>query len=287
MTLQRLQKVLAAAGLGSRRSCEELISQGRVSVDGRVVGRMGVKVDTDSQEIRCDGERVRPARKVYFLVNKPKGVVCTNDDERNRPRVLDLLPHRAERLFTVGRLDAGTEGLLIVTNDGAFTQRVAHPRHGITKTYHARVRGRPGNEALTKLLDGLWIDGRKCRAVHARVLGRKRAESEIELIMQEGRKHEVRRMLACVGHGVLRLQRVRIGALEDPDLRPGKWRKLTPAEVKGLLDFKPETRARPRPAVSIPRERHGVHGRKKKGKMSRSTNRHRRGTHSAPSQRAR
>jgi len=187
----------------------------------------------------------------------------------------------------VGRLDAGTEGLLIVTNDGEFAQRVAHPRHGITKTYRARVRGRLDKEDVARLLDGVWIDGRRCRAVDARVLGRKRAESEIELTMQEGRKREVRRMLAAIRHGVLRLRRIAIGNLEDPGLRPGKWRKLTPAEVKGLLDFKPETGARSRRTASLPRERRGLRGRKRKGKASRSADRRGRGTHSAPSRRAR
>ena len=253
MVLERLQKTLAAAGLGSRRSCEELIAQGRVTVDGEVVTEMGTKVDAAVQNVCCDGERVRPARKIYFLVNKPMGVVCTNDDERGRPRVIDLLPHRAERLFTVGRLDANTEGLLIVTNDGSFTQRVAHPRHGITKTYHARVCGRVSDAVIRSLLEGVWIAGDKCRAIDVRILQCKRAESEVEVVMREGRKREVRRMLASLGHKVMHLRRVRIGNLSDPDLRPGKSRKLTPAEVQELLDFKLEKKhGKPRGARAKP-----------------------------------
>lgn len=245
MALERLQKVLAAAGLGSRRSCERLIEEGRVTVDGEIVVQMGAKADPQRQDVRCDGERVRPARKVYYLVNKPSGVVCTNSDERGRRRVIDLLPNRAERLFTIGRLDANTEGLLIVTNDGGFAQRVAHPRHGITKTYHARVSGAMTETTKRELLHGVWITGHKCRAVGVRVIKRKRTESLAEITMQEGRKREVRRMMAKVGHRVLHLRRVRIGDLEDPALRLGKWRKLSPAEVKALLDFsKPSRRER-------------------------------------------
>ena len=239
MAAERLQKVLAAAGLGSRRSCEELIAQGRVTVDGEIVTEMGTKVDVAVQTVCCDGEGVRPARKVYYLVNKPMGVVCTNDDERGRPRVIDLLPHRDERLFTIGRLDANTEGLLLVTNDGAFAQRVAHPRHGMTKTYHARVHGRVSAAAISSLLEGVWIAGHRCRAAAARILKQKRAEAELEVTMQEGRKREVRRMLARVGHRVAHLRRIRIGPLSDPELRVGKSRKLNAAEVKELLDFRP------------------------------------------------
>jgi 23S rRNA pseudouridine2605 synthase len=238
MPPERLQKVLAAAGLGSRRSCEVLIDEGRVSIDGQAVTQPGTKVDVDTQEIRCDGEIVRVQGKVYYLVNKPKGVVCSNDDERGRPMVVSMLPHRSERLFTVGRLDSNTEGLLIVTNDGSFTQHIAHPRNGITKTYHARVIGKIPMAAIKELMEGIWIAGYKCRAAEARVLFSKSRESIVELVMQEGRKREIRRMLAKVGHKVLHLERVRIGDLADPDLKPGQWRKLTSEEVKSLLNFK-------------------------------------------------
>jgi len=236
MALERLQKILAAAGLGSRRSCEELILQGRVTVDGEVVAVLGSKADPTRQVICCDGERVRAAKKVYFLINKPAGYVCTNHDERGRPRAVDLLPRRNERLFTVGRLDADTEGLLIVTNDGGFTQRVAHPRHGVSKTYQARVQGTMTSATRRELLTGVWLSGRRCCAAWVKVLKRRTKESLVEITMHEGRNREVRRMLAKVGHRVLHLRRVRIGPVQDPTLRLGKWRKLRPDEVESLLD---------------------------------------------------
>lgn len=236
MSEERLQKVLAAAGLGSRRSCETLIEQGRVSVDGETVTRLGAKVDPDAQEVRCDGEVVRPRRKVYYLINKPRGVVCTNSDERDRPRVVDLLPNRDERLFTVGRLDVSTEGLLIVTNDGRFAQRVAHPRYGITKTYRARVSGLVSDKALDELQQGVWIAGHRCAALSARVLKRRKKDSLVEIVMAEGRKREVRRMLKQVGYPVEELRRTRIGPLTDDSLAPGKYRKLNRDEVRMLLE---------------------------------------------------
>ena len=242
MAEERLQKILAAAGLGSRRACETLIEQGRVTVDGEIVTELGTKADPDTQEIACDGERVRPVRKMYYLINKPAGVVCTNDDERGRPRVIDLLPCRDQRLFTVGRLDANTEGLLIVTNDGAFAQKVAHPRFGITKVYRARVQGHFTGEASRQLEEGVWVAGHRCAAVSVRIAKRKRVESVVEVTMQEGRKREVRRMLNKVGHRVMHLERIRIGNISDRTLRLGKHRKLTREEVEGLLNFKPEPR---------------------------------------------
>lgn len=246
MALERLQKALAAAGLGSRRACEELIVEGRVTIDGERVTELGTKVAPESQEIRCDGEVVRPAKKVYFLVNKPRGVVCTSKDERSRQRVLDLLPVRDQRLFTVGRLDADTEGLLIVTNDGDFAQRVAHPSNGVTKTYLACVRGRAGNATKRELLAGVWLAGRRCRAVWVKILRRHKKESLLEVTMQEGRNREVRRMLAQTGYPVLHLRRVRIGSVEDDDLKLGAWRKLSPREVAALLENTAPKRPRAR-----------------------------------------
>ena len=235
MALERLQKVLAAGGLGSRRSCEELITQGRVTVDGRPATELGTKADPERQEVRCDGEIVRPAKNVYFLVNKPQGYVCTNEDERGRPRVIDMLPGGGRRLFTVGRLDADTEGLLIVTNDGAFTQRVAHPRYGVSKTYRAQVRGEVTNGLKRELTAGVWIAGHRCVASWVKVLKRGKNESLVEVTMHEGRNREVRRMLAKAGHPVFRLRRIRIGPLQDDTLKLGQWRKLRPDEVQELI----------------------------------------------------
>ena len=244
MAAERLQKILASAGLGSRRSCEELIRQGRVTVDGQRVIELGTKADPARQDIRCDGEPVRPAKKVYFLVHKPSGYISTSRDEQGRRRVLDLLPMREEKLFTVGRLDAETEGLLIVTNDGDFAQRVAHPRYGVSKTYHARVAGAVTTATRRELVTGVWLLGRRCRAEWVKVLKRKPRESLVEIKMHEGRNREVRRMLAKVGHRVLHLRRVRIGPIEDPALRPGKSRKLRPQEIRALLGDAEATPAR-------------------------------------------
>lgn len=236
MVLERLQKTLAASGLGSRRSCEELILQGRVTVDGCVVAELGAKADADTQDVRCDGEPVRPGSKLYYLVNKPRGYVSTSSDEYGRPRVLDLLPARDQRLFTVGRLDADTEGLMIVTNDGAFCQRVSHPRHGVTKMYLARVQGAMRDAAKRELTSGIWLTDRRCRAVWVKVRKKRAMDSLVEITMQEGRNREVRRMLAKVGHKVIQLRRIRIGAIEDPALPLGKWRKLRADEIKTLLE---------------------------------------------------
>jgi 23S rRNA pseudouridine2605 synthase len=249
MALERLQKVLAAGGLGSRRSCEGLITAGRVTVDGRPTTELGTKVDPERQEVRCDGEIVRPARNLYYLINKPQGYVCTNADERGRPCVVDLLPAAAgARLFTVGRLDADTEGLLIVTNDGGFTQRVAHPRYGVPKSYRARLRGAITNAAKRDLLAGVWIAGNRCAASWVKLVKRGRDDSVVEITMHEGRNREVRRMLARVGFPVTHLRRFRIGPLRDDALRLGHWRKLNPEEVRALLDAAGAQRShRPRP----------------------------------------
>lgn len=247
MALERLQKILAAGGRGSRRSCEELILQGRVTVDGKVVTQLGTKADPERQKILCDGEAVRPERKLYFLINKPQGYVSTNDDEQGRPRVVDLLPMHGERLFTVGRLDADTEGLLIVTNDGDFAQRVAHPRYGVTKTYRANVRGEVSNFAKQELMAGVWVAGHRCSATWVKVLKKGRHDSQVEVTMHEGRNREVRRMLARIGHPVVHLRRVRIGPLEDHVLKLGHVRRLEETEVQALLEAS-STAASQRPA---------------------------------------
>ena len=249
MALERLQKILAAAGRGSRRSCEELILQGRVTVDGKVVTELGSKADPNRQTVLCDGEVVRQEKKLYFLVNKPQGCVSTSEDERGRPRVIDLLPMHGERLFTVGRLDADTEGLLIVTNDGDFAQRVAHPRYGVTKTYRANVRGVLNNFAKQELMAGVWIAGHRCSATWVKVLKKGHNDSQLEVTMHEGRNREVRRMLAKIGHPVAHLRRVRIGPLEDRNLKLGQVRRLEPAEVRALLDASATAARRPAPAA--------------------------------------
>jgi len=214
--------------------------QGRVSVDGETVTRLGTKADPVKNRILCDGELVRPEKKLYMLINKPVGYVCTNRDELGRPRVFDLLRLPSQRLFTVGRLDADTHGLLIVTNDGDFAQRVAHPRHGVSKTYHARVQGNLTAATRRELTTGVWIGGHRCRAASVKTLQQRGKDSLIAIVMREGRNREVRRILAKVGHKVVDLQRVGIGSIEDEKLQLGRSRKLRRAEVKALIeDLKP------------------------------------------------
>ncbi|MDQ4132225.1 MAG: rRNA pseudouridine synthase [Actinomycetota bacterium] len=226
---ERLQKVLAAAGLGSRRACEELIADGRVTVDG-AVATLGQRVDPDTARVEVDGVpiSVRPGL-VYYLLNKPLGVVTTATDPQGRPTVVDLVPPQP-RVFPVGRLDADTEGLLLLTNDGDLTHRLTHPSFGVEKEYLAEVEGRPSPAALRRLREGVPLeDGPTAPARAALVPPR-----AVRLVIHEGRKRQVRRMCAAVGHPVRRLVRTRIGPLADRSLAPGEWRPLTPAEVRAL-----------------------------------------------------
>lgn len=225
---------MAAAGIGSRRRCEELILAGRVEVDGRVVQRLGTRVDAEQHEIRVDGTPLKPMRRVYYLVNKPDGVVSTNFDPSGRPRVIDLLPQTKERLFTVGRLDLSSEGLMLVTNDGELANRLAHPRYGVEKTYHALVAGRPAPEVFESLRRGVHLAEGVARVVSVKVKSEIKQSTVLEIVLAEGRNREIRRLLARVGHKVLRLKRVAIGPLRLKDLEPGQWRPLRRDEIESL-----------------------------------------------------
>ncbi|HWB11996.1 MAG TPA: pseudouridine synthase [Pirellulales bacterium] len=231
---ERLQKVMAAAGIGSRRRCEELILAGRVEVDRRVVRKLGTRVDPHAQEIRVDGESLKPGRLSYYLVNKPVGVVSTNFDPSGRPRVIDLLPATKERLFTVGRLDLSSEGLMLVTNDGELANRLAHPRYGIEKTYQALVAGKPEPEVLESLRRGVHLAEGVARVVSVKIRKEIKQSTLLEIVLAEGRNREIRRILAKVGHKVLRLKRVAVGPLRLKDLAPGEWRPLAREEVESL-----------------------------------------------------
>lgn len=232
--LERLQKVLAAAGVDSRRHCEELITTGRVSVDGKVVTELGFKVDPDRQRICLDGEKIKPERKQYFLVNKPKGYLCTNDDPAGRPRAVDLLPPQAGRVFTVGRLDENTEGLLLLTNDGEIAQRLAHPRFQVERVYRVQVAGDPAGEVFDKLKEGYYFTEGKFRVRDIRRLGRQGQSTILQIVLTEGQNREVRRLLARVGHKVLNLKRIAFGPLKLADLDTGAYRKLNGVEVAEL-----------------------------------------------------
>lgn len=230
---ERVQKVLAAAGLGSRRSCEELIAQGRVAVDGETIS-LGGKADPTSQIITVDGERVATnPLLLHLLLNKPLGVVTTVNDPQERPTVMDLIPP-TPRVYPVGRLDQDTEGLLVLTNDGELANRLAHPRYEIEKTYVAQVRGQLKRRAVRQLLDGVELEDGPARARSVRELGSAGDRTLVEVVLAEGRKREVRRMLGTVNMRVERLARVKVGPLPLGDIAPGKFRPLTSAEVRDL-----------------------------------------------------
>ncbi|MDI6709493.1 MAG: pseudouridine synthase [Thermoanaerobacterales bacterium] len=233
MSLERLQKVLAHAGVASRRRCEELILAGAVRVNGRTVTALGTSVDPDRDVIEVHGRRVQAEKPVYILLYKPAGYVSTADDPRGRPKVTDLVRDIPRRLYPVGRLDYDTEGLLLLTNDGELAYRLTHPRFHVPKTYLAEVEGRPDAEDLARLASGVPLeDG---MTAPARILLRRPGPPAlIELTIHEGRNRQVRRMCAAVGHPVRRLRRIRFAFLEPRGLSPGKYRHLTAAEVRRL-----------------------------------------------------
>jgi 23S rRNA pseudouridine2605 synthase len=233
----RLQKVLAQAGVASRRAAERLIADGRVMVNGRTVRQMGLSVDPEADDVRVDGRRIRGAeRRRYILLNKPVGVVTTRSDPQRRPTVLDLLGPLREYVYPVGRLDYDTEGLLLLTNDGDLAARLTHPRHGVERTYEARVAGMPTSEAIERLRRGIPLDGRRTLPADVVLVnaGRRDHEGVLRLTIREGRNRQVRRMCEAVGHPVRALRRVRIGPLEDRRLRTGAWRDLTERELDSL-----------------------------------------------------
>jgi 23S rRNA pseudouridine2605 synthase len=232
--LDRLQKVLAAAGLGSRRQCEELITTGRVEVDRQVVVELGTRVDPLRQQIRVDGVPLARAKLVYYAVNKPVGILCTNRDPSGRPRVVDLVPVQDSRLFTIGRLDLNSEGLILVTNDGELANRLTHPRYGVSKTYRAVVAGRPDQTVLDKLVQGVRLAEGFARAERAYAKSLQKESTLLELVLREGKNREIRRILARVGHKVLRLTRIAVGPVRLGTLPSGACRRLTREEVASL-----------------------------------------------------
>jgi len=231
---ERLQKVLAAAGLGSRRQCEELITTGRVEIDRKVVTELGTRVDSARQEVRVDGTPLKKPKLVYYAVNKPSGVVSTNRDPSGRPRVIDLIPSDQERLFAIGRLDLYSEGLILVTNDGELANRLTHPRYGVSKTYRVTVAGTPTREVLDQLRHGIHLAEGLARAEHISIKSRHKESTVLEMVLREGKNREIRRILARVGHKVLRLTRIAVGPVRLGDLPSGAIRRLAREEVKAL-----------------------------------------------------
>lgn len=248
---ERLQKLLARAGYGSRRKCEELITNGGVTVDGKVVTELGTKADPATQDVRVEGRRLRVETPVYYLLNKPKGVLCTSRDPQGRKTVLDIIPER-RRIFPIGRLDAESRGAVILTNDGSFTNLLTHPRYGVEKTYLVRVRGEVDEQAVNKLRQGIWLAEGRTLPARVWVIKRKSDETELGLGISEGKNRQVRRMLAKLGFKVLALTRTRIGPLTLRGLGDGAFRELTRDEVGSLKKLArknaqaPQTRPRSR-----------------------------------------
>jgi 23S rRNA pseudouridine2605 synthase len=253
---ERLQKILARAGFASRRGAERLMLEGRVTVNGEIARELGTKADLSADDVRVDGVRVKaPRAPVYIVLNKPRGFVTTRQDPEGRPTVMDLVP-AVPGLFPVGRLDVTTEGLILLTNDGAFAERVSHPRYEVPRVYHAKVHRVPDPPTLERLRRGLRVEGDFMSVDRARVI---EADNNawVEVALHEGRQHEVKRLLEAVGHPVSKLRRVSFGPVTVKGLEPGQFRPLTPAEVAGFLRGEgspigearrpPRRRARPRP----------------------------------------
>jgi len=233
---ERLQKILAKAGIASRRKAEELIREGKVKVDGIVVTEMGIRVDPETQKIECEGRPVVSLEnKVYILLHKPAGFLSTVHDPQGRPIITDLLPNIKERIYPVGRLDLDTEGALLLTNDGVLAQEILHPSREVNKTYMARVKGRPDPKKLLALSKGIVLDGRKTWPAELTVLESEKLATTIKIVIHEGRKRQVRKMFEAVGHPVLQLKRIAYGQLELGGLKPGEYRYLSPDDINMIF----------------------------------------------------
>lgn len=268
----RLNKYLASHGVGSRRRCDTLIEEGAVMIDGEIVSELGTKVQPHSQRIEVDGVVLKPEglRHRYYILNKPSGVVCTNDERESKPRAVDLITDRKKgRIFSVGRLDEDTTGLLVLTNDGDFAHRVMHPRYGVTKTYMVKLVGRITEQEIDQVREGVYLSDGKTAG--ARVLVKQRGPriSKLEVTLLEGKNREVRRVFARVGHKVVDLKRIRIGPLTDRGLKVGHWRPLTRPEVTELLAHADPNREAYE-AVLPGRERRGKNDGRGRGRRGRS-----------------
>jgi len=233
MAKERLQKVLAGAGIDSRRKCEQLIVEGRVSVNGKVVERLPAFVGPEKDVITVDGHRISLGKKVYYLLNKPKGVVCTNSDPLGRKRAIDLIDSR-QRIFCVGRLDIDSTGLIILTNDTELTNKLTHPRYGCPKTYVVKVRGEITAEKIEKLKKGIRLAEGKTAPAFVKVLKRGRETTLLEMTIREGMNRQIRRMLAKVGLKAISLKRTRVANISIKGLGVGKFRKLKEYELTVL-----------------------------------------------------
>jgi 23S rRNA pseudouridine2605 synthase len=231
----RLQKFLAEAGVASRRASEQIIQAGRVAVNGEIVRQLGTTIDPLHDRISVDSRPVRAKRKLYVALHKPRGCVCSRSDEFNRPTVYELLPKEWTSLYSVGRLDFDTEGLIFLTNDGEFALRLTHPRYEVRKKYVVTVEGRVNPEVLAPFIRGVLDHGERLKAEKARLMSSSLSRSVVELELTEGKNREVRRLFESQSVTVKRLQRTQIGKIKLGELKPGKWRTLTEPEIKSLL----------------------------------------------------
>jgi pseudouridine synthase len=257
--LERLQKLIAAAGIASRRHAEEMIVAGEVTVNGRVITELGTKADPLRDHIKVRGRLINPlleARaKIYVLLNKPKGYLTSLADPEGRPVVTELLPPALGRLHPVGRLDFNTEGLLLLTNDGEFTNFITRARNRVPKVYEVKVKGVPSDTAIERLRRGITLEkGERTAPAEITKTGETETNAWYEVILHEGRNQQIRRMFDAIGHSVLKLRRVRIGFLRDEKLAPKQWRYLTPAEVARLVGQKRQ------PASATKRVKKKAHG---------------------------
>lgn len=267
-TLVRLNKYLADHGVASRRKCDELIAAGKVTVDDHVVTELGLKIDPASQRIEIDGVVLKPERTRlrYYLLHKPRGVVCTNERREARLRAIDLItdPDKG-RIYTVGRLDEDSQGLILLTNDGEFANRVAHPRYGVKKTYSVKLRGRVEPDAIEKVRKGIWLAEGRTAPAFVKVLKRTSEWSLVTITLNEGKNREVRRVFAAVGYNVLQLRRTHIGTLSDRSLKEGRWRPLLREELRELLEQAREGAAPDVDRREDPRTQHFKEGSRAEG----------------------
>jgi 23S rRNA pseudouridine2605 synthase len=232
----RLQRFLALAGVASRRASETLISSGRIKVNGKIVTQLGSVIDPERDVVEVDDRRVEIEPKLYVLLNKPAGYLTTASDERGRPTVSDLVADLPVRVYAVGRLDLDTEGVLLMTNDGDLAYRLAHPRFGVEKKYHAVVSGKPGPADIEALRAGVDIGGAVTSPARVRIVKPGSRESTLEIVIHEGRKRQIKRMCKAVGHPVVRLRRIEYGGIGPGNLKPGRYRMLTKKEVEHLQE---------------------------------------------------
>jgi 23S rRNA pseudouridine2605 synthase len=248
---QRLQKLIAAAGIASRRHAEELITAGKVSLNGKVITELGTKADPEKDHIKVNGKLINPQlkarEKIYVLLNKPRGYLSSVSDQEGRPLVVELLPPSLGKLHPVGRLDFNTEGLLLLTNDGELTNFVTAARNRVEKVYEVKVKGVPAEAGVARLRRGITLeDGTRTAPAKIELVHETGTNAWFEVLLHQGRNQQIRRMFELIGHSVIKLRRVRIGFLTDENLKPGYWRLLGPAEVKRLMKRENKKRAKRR-----------------------------------------